>query len=307
MKGGTVLGIVAGLAAIVGLGALVGKSTGLIRAKGPTLLIGDSLAVGLGPAFAGLGLNIDHHGVVGVPIAYWNASGQDTLKAALQRNPAIILVSLGTNDAYTGDGYAETAASNARKLLEQLKKSGAYVAWVGPPQLPSSYGGRAPSQKVLDAIKQVVTSTPGALWIDSTQTEIPRSPDKLHPSSAGYTSWAEEIVDQLANLWGLVPSAVPSTSSAPTSLQGDFFGADRPPPPKVIPVPQGWEYAFGKLPKGITVWAINTLGRRLPLGDLQVKQFNGNDYGAFTEYHYDDHVDGVLKWHPGVSILWRKG
>lgn len=306
MKGLRVAGIVGGVAILAAIGAVLTKATGLNRPKGPTLLIGDSLAVGLGPALVGLGLNLEHHGMVGAPIAYWNSSGQKILKDALARDPGLIIVVLGTNDAYNGDDYASNAADNARELLTQLGAKGAQVAWVSPPTLPAKYSGRNPSQAVIEAIRKVVQATPFASWIDSTTLNIPRSADTLHPTGEGYRAWANTLIEQLSERW-IVALSTPSTTTTPaTALTGDVFGVDVPPPPVVIKVPEGWVRSKGlRITSPIRAWLLNLLGSRLPLGDLQVKTFGNLELGALTDLHYDDHVGNKLQWHRGMSVLTK--
>jgi lysophospholipase L1-like esterase len=265
----------------------------------PTLLVGDSMAVGLLSPLRMAGVPVHSIAVEGTTIEYWLGKGLPALQATLATKPGGVLVALGTNDAYNGATYAATAKAAAAKLVTMLNAAGASVYWIGPPSLPSSYGGKSPSQAVVDAIRSAVEASSDGTWIDSSTFALERSADQLHPTGAGYAHWADLIVDQM----GLAFVDV---------VQGDYFGADepspRPPPPSVIVIPVGWV----RLPQKLAAkhaareFAVSVLFQHRPMGDLQVKDIDGQPIGALTEYHWDDHVGGVWKWHRGISLLQRK-
>ena len=280
----------------------------LMRRKGlsgkaplPTLLVGDSMGVGLTSPLRMAGMPIHSIAIEGKTVDYWVNQGLPTLQHELASKPGGVLVVLGTNDAYAGDAYAPTAAAAAQKLLAAIEAAGALTFWIGPPKLPASYGGHAPSQAVLDAIRNAVdTFPPGAFWIESGDLTIPRSPDQLHPTGAGYAYWSDLIVDRVG-LSFVAPSAA-------DTVQGDTFGAELPPPPTPIVVPQGWKHLKDSLTTPAMVsFAVSVLFRKLPIDDLQVSIIEGKKLGAWTTWHYDDHVGHVLKWHRGISLLTPEG
>lgn len=301
MKMHPVTWIVGGLAtSIVGsfLVAAVMRGKGLKgSAPLPTLLVGDSMGVGLTSPLRMAGLPIHSIAVVGTTVEYWVNQGLPALQAELAKKPGGVLVALGTNDAFNGDAYAPRAAAAVQKLLAAIDAAGGLTFWIGPPKLPASYGGKAPSQAVVDAIRNAVdTFPPGASWIESGALTIPRSADGLHPTAAGYSYWSDIIVDQLGQSF-VAPSA---TGDA---LQGDAFGADIPPPPSPIVVPAGWTQLKPPVSPAMTAFAVSVLVQRRPIGDLLVSMIEGKSIGAFTTWHYDDHVGHVLKWHRGISLL----
>lgn len=83
----------------------------------------------------------------------------------------------------------------------------------------------------------------------------------------------------------------------------------RPPPPEVIPLPTGWQYAkYKQITPDMQQFAIAVRDRKLLPGDLQIATSStGQRYGAFTEWHYDDHVSPEEKWHHGVSLVLPSG
>lgn len=88
-----------------------------------------------------------------------------------------------------------------------------------------------------------------------------------------------------------------STISAPPAV--------RPPPPVDVPLPEGWKRFDGTVTPAMTHLAQQVLAAKRPLGDLQPSIVEGRQIGAFTELHFDNHVDNEWKWHRGVSLLTK--
>lgn len=154
------------------------------------LVIGDSLAKGMAPHFAALaeeaGIELLSLALEGTRVDQWVVSS--ALGAALiDFDPTHVIVSLGTNDAYTTFDPEEVAEDTA-ELIETIKETDAHVIWIGAPDLPASSGGRPLNEDILDAIEDVSPH-----YFDSTTLSIPRGPDNLHPTAAGYAGWAGAI------------------------------------------------------------------------------------------------------------------
>jgi lysophospholipase L1-like esterase len=301
--------IFGGLGAAIGLGVVAAVMTHRKRSSSvgalPTLLVGDSLAVGLASPLKMAGLPIHSIGVEGTTVEYWVNQGRPRLLQELATKPGGVLISLGTNDAFNGDTYASKATASTRQLLELLTAAGVSVFWVSPPSLPSSYGGKSPSQAVLNAIKAAVQASPDATWVDSSIWTLERSADHLHPTGAGYSHWADLIVDQLATDY---------VSPGDDAFQGDAFSGDqsepspRPPPPAIVVIPPGWERLSPKtipyqVANHLTRFATTILVQRRPLGDIQSIELEGKQFGAMTDLHFDDHVGGTWKWHRGMTLV----
>src|SRR3990172_5754810 len=93
----------AGLVLAAGLGMVRLLNGPRLRRGMRVLLIGDSLAVGTAPYFAALakeaGVEFKSLAKVGTRIDQWASSAE--LKALLEKfQPELVLVSLGTNDAF---------------------------------------------------------------------------------------------------------------------------------------------------------------------------------------------------------------
>lgn len=304
MKAGAVAGIIGGVvvAAIAAVAIVQRKRSSSSEAL-PTVLIGDSLAVGLASPLRMAGLPLHSIPVAGTTIDYWLNKGKAALHQALATKPGGVLVVLGTNDALNGDEYAAKASAAAKELVELITSAGGTVFWIGAPTLPSSYGGKTFSQAVLDAIRTAVKALPDTVWIESSGFTIERSADKLHPTGAGYAHWSDLIVDQLV-----------SKFVTPDTVQGDVLSGDqpepspRPSPPSIVVIPPGWQrLALKKVPwqvaNELQRYAVTVLVQKRPLGDLQPKTIEGKQYGVMTDLHWDDHSDNTWKWHRGMSLL----
>lgn len=149
------------------------------------LVFGDSLAVGLIPHLDALaeesGVALTGRGEVGTRIDQW--SSDSWLIAELESfQPTLVLVSLGTNDEAIGPGAVEREAPHLARLLALIEESGAELVWIGPPALPF------PSAGIATMIEAAVP-----YYFDSERYDIPRAPDHLHPTAAGYAGWAGAI------------------------------------------------------------------------------------------------------------------
>lgn len=180
-----------------GLGVVAG--VGLLRALWPSrprivsgqtrlLLVGDSLAVGLGPPLRALSkdqsVSFDQLAKESTRIDQWAASQKLVEKLATFK-PTLVLVSLGTNDEYMiGDG-GKRQAPHLEQLLSRMQTAGAEVGWIGPPKLPKDQSNG------VTALLQ--TRIPGSHYFHSEGLSIPRGPDQLHPTLKGYAGWAGMI------------------------------------------------------------------------------------------------------------------
>lgn len=86
----------------------------------------------------------------------------------------------------------------------------------------------------------------------------------------------------------------------------DLFKPDNPKvtpvgsPPSFIPLPTGWRYS--RKASEVPPAAVKTASSFLYASKMGQFDDHG-DWGLIKEWHFDDHVDGVLKWHPGVTVL----
>jgi lysophospholipase L1-like esterase len=155
------------------------------------LLVGDSMGVGLAPQLRAMadeaGLPFAALAVEGTTISDWAGlrptQNHEALMATLDAfRPTLILVALGTNDEYLSAASLEAERDDVFALLDQLEQYG-QVAWIGVPSLP-----KTESNGAVELIAE--TEVP---YFPSERLEIPRAPDALHPTVAGYGSWAGMI------------------------------------------------------------------------------------------------------------------
>jgi lysophospholipase L1-like esterase len=294
--GSVIVGALAGIVAAAATAIALRKKGSPVSASRSSL-VGDLFAHGLASPLRSLGLNFELLADSGSTVEYWTKGGLARLQAELAKKPSSVFVSLGMNDAFNGEAYATMAGASTNMLLAIINRAGGLIFWIGPPSLPS-YGGKLPSQAVIDAIRQVVENTPGATWIDSSTATIARQSGGLHPTLSGYYYWADLLVDDLAGSF-----------VSPTDVgQAEKLGEDsdepfpRPRPPSVVVVPTGWVHTKTRTP-ATTAFAVAVLAKRKPIGDLEINNVEGVRVGALTEWHWDNHVGGEWKWHRGISLL----
>jgi hypothetical protein len=88
--------------------------------------------------------------------------------------PTLVLVALDTAAADPGGKARQAAALKA--LLPAVAAPGVEVAWIGPPTAaPGAQGRRGPSQRYFPT---------------ATALTLPRGPDGVQPTVAGYAGWA---------------------------------------------------------------------------------------------------------------------
>jgi lysophospholipase L1-like esterase len=181
----------AGLALVAGVGVVRLMSGPRIKKGLRVLLIGDSLAVGTAPHYGALakeaGVNFRSLAIVGTRIDQW-ANSADLAKAIQEFNPQLVLISLGTNDAFMrGDVIAKQHAA-LDKLIALLGDRD--IVWIGPPTLPNP-----PTPGMVTMIQEAAGSTlaPRYHYFHSERLSIPRGPDGIHPTVRGYAGWAGAV------------------------------------------------------------------------------------------------------------------
>jgi hypothetical protein len=170
-----------GVLGLAGVAAAVVATQRAATAGSPRVaLIGDSYAVGLGPALARLLPHFQYEGHVGTSTRQWAthaaacASCGDWIAAY---RPDVTLVSLGVNDGEGAD------PADYRAIADGLRGAGSRVLWVEPPA-----GVRTPTARVRQAIAGLGVPTVPA-------TRTPVSADGVHPQQ--YGPWAREIAGRL--------------------------------------------------------------------------------------------------------------
>jgi lysophospholipase L1-like esterase len=182
------------LVALAGVGlARALRGPRITAGESKILLIGDSLAVGLAPQLKALAdegrVEFASRAIEGTRIDQWAKS--ERLKDKLRSfRPDLVLVSLGTNDAYATGIKPEQQRVALDALVARLREAGAQVVWIGPPALRSP-----PNPQMLRMIREAV---PSSHYFPSETLDIPRAPDGLHPTLRGYAGWAGSIWQWLA-------------------------------------------------------------------------------------------------------------
>lgn len=201
--------IYAGLAATtltVGLVKLVSGPT--LRRGDRVLLVGDSLAVGLSAPLGALcqenGIPFQALATVGTRIDQW-AQSQPLTDALTTFQPTIVLVSLGTNDAYMlpqpGQDIGARQAPYMEALLTKIEQyphatdpgtGPRAIVWVSPPTLPQAAVSLGPVMALIESEHAInfPRIKPRVAFFPTQSLTLPRGPDGIHPVARGYTAWA---------------------------------------------------------------------------------------------------------------------
>lgn len=151
------------------------------------LLVGDSLGVGLGPPLK--------DGLAPVPLTvkvYVSATARDwatgkyasELKSVLSSHPDLVLFSLGTNDTVPpGKELSLELPANFKKLADIVRAGGGKPVFLAL-SLPWS------NQRIFEAAQLA-----GAHLIET--EGVTRQPDGVHPTGAGYKTWAKVLASEL--------------------------------------------------------------------------------------------------------------
>jgi len=187
------LWIYAGLALAAGVGLVSSSSSPgptqapkPLRKLGPgerILLLGDSIAQGLAVPMKQLaisgGVAFASDGRVGTRISQW-ASQPWLTQDAKAFLPTLVLLSIGTNDMLLPDPSTEMSA--LAKLVSDMKQGSSQVVLIAPPTMKFPDRG----------VRSMLQST-GLPIFPSDSLSIPRAPDGIHPTPAGYAGMAAQI------------------------------------------------------------------------------------------------------------------
>ena len=104
-------------------------------------------------------------------------------------HPTIVLVSLGSNDAYSGDS-GEIYVKDFLELMKNIEND-YKIVWICPPTLARAKVGE---EHVYNMIKYL-----GIEHYDSRDIEIDMEPDKLHTNGKGRKVWGNWIWNKLTH------------------------------------------------------------------------------------------------------------
>lgn len=182
------------------------------------VVLGDSLAAGLGlpeaeafPAVAAELLRAAGHDVEVVNAGVsgdTSAGGLTRLDWVLRREPAILVVELGANDALRGQPLESTEA-NLREIVRRGRDAGARVVLLGM-DVPTNYGPEYTT--AFAALYERIADEEGAAFVPSFIREVGldpelMQPDGLHPTAQGQRRLAERLAPVLADLLAQVDAS----------------------------------------------------------------------------------------------------
>lgn len=154
------------------------------------MLVGDSLAVGMGGEFNRIAHRLGYTSVVHAKTGSTTQQWLKWIDRDLVKNrPDVVFVSLGTNDA---------AAPNAltlwpdmyERLAAKVTDTGATLVWIGPPEVSSK------RVKKLDEVRLAIRSA-APFYFGSEALRI-KQWDGIHTDAAGYATWIQHVWDSTA-------------------------------------------------------------------------------------------------------------
>lgn len=173
-----------GVAAGIGRARRLGRRGPRIAAGARLLLVGGAFAHGLAPPLRALARDqriafdvaLPPHGVKPLRTDEW-AARPELVGKLLTFKPTLVAVAL---DVVAPDlvGKAKQAAA-LKALLLALQRTGAQAVWIGPPTAPARATTHAEPS--------------GRYFPTATALTLPRGPDGLQPTVAGYAGWAGAI------------------------------------------------------------------------------------------------------------------
>lgn len=136
----------------------------------------------------------------GVEVRGWTVPGSSVLSWSGYRHevelarmrawhPDLVVVVLGSNDAYMASHVLAGEPARIRSLLWRLYHRGHRVVWVGPTKLPQARRG-------LEIFKRMVAEEGLVRYLDSSSIDIEQWGDELHcarPAPGGCARWASWI------------------------------------------------------------------------------------------------------------------
>ena len=130
------------------------------------------------------GIKLSGNPVGGSSVISWSFQLDDKIRELNRFKPTVILICLGSNDAYMGPAIIKNELPYLNKFLFKISKPERKIIWIGPPDLQKKRIG-------VEAFYQMVN--PISVYLDSRQIKIDMWDDLLHPSFVGRKVWAEWI------------------------------------------------------------------------------------------------------------------
>ena len=173
-----------GVAGGIGRARRVGRRGPRLAAGTRFLLVGGAFAQGLAPPLRALARDQRIVFDVALPppgpkpprTEAWAARPEVTAKI-LTFKPTLVAVAL---DVLAPDVISKTRQAAALKaLLSAIQRTGAVAVWIGPPTAPVAARARGEPS--------------GRYFPTATALTLPRGPDGLQPTVAGYAGWAGAV------------------------------------------------------------------------------------------------------------------
>lgn len=169
--------------------APVGTGRTPATGSGPVLNVGDSLAVGSGPALARL---LSGRSTVTRARESRTSSQAVADLRAMDRLPPTVVVQLGTNDSDVA-----TFRSNVAEILAMARRDSATIFWVNIARPPLGGTTAAELNTVLAQTAQANANFKVIDWRAAVQRGAVELADGVHPTAAGYETRATLIADVL--------------------------------------------------------------------------------------------------------------
>jgi lysophospholipase L1-like esterase len=198
----------------------------LAQVKNPVVFVGDSITESAFLPAAICGHPVVNAGVGGATAGYYS---EFAAQAMSELRAALVVISLGTNDAQIGANKAETFSESYKHLVEYLTPRAAAFVFVGIPPLEMTHDlARAYFDKVAleedDAIIKAIAKTKSVQFADVRSAMIGEklTVDGVHLNPNGYRGWMTAVSEAASKT--LNCPSVSNQNVAPLACKDDLPG-----------------------------------------------------------------------------------
>lgn len=157
---------------------------------------GDSMVGGLAGLTRALGATMKEHGLKAYRTDSWVSANlsmfhqQKRFGELLQKNkPDVVILTLGANDVFSP--APDKLAPHVRAIVAKIGERP--CLWVSPPAFPAPAHIKDGPERIARFVAMLKDNAAPCKFFDSTQVDMARARDRIHPTDAGGASWAASV------------------------------------------------------------------------------------------------------------------